>query len=160
MNKNKDGLESSENTRDIQKKKIEKEKEQESQNKIQKQSRTKGSIMKQKDEGTKDSKGTLIAVTNSIKTMSAEVSRYDEEGQTLWIPLNNQKEKIRIGVIYGPQGNMTSNNELKLICKTINIKYQQISTGTYGRQFQCKDKKPYSRRKKKKYQKEEDSSKE
>ena len=36
MNKNKDGLESSENTRDIQKKKIEKEKEQESQNKIQK----------------------------------------------------------------------------------------------------------------------------
>ena len=36
--------------------------------------------MKQKDDGTKDSKGTLIAVTNSIKTMSAEVSRYDEEG--------------------------------------------------------------------------------
>ena len=101
------------------KNKIEKEKEQESQNKIQKQSRTKGNIIKQKDDGTKNSKGMLIAVTNSIKTMSVEVSRYDEVGQTLWIPLNNQKEKIRIGVIYGPQGNMTSNNELKLIYKTI-----------------------------------------
>ena len=36
--------------------------------------------MKQKDDGTKNSKGILIAVTNSIKTMSVEVSRYDEVG--------------------------------------------------------------------------------
>ena len=56
----------------------------------------------------------LIVVRNSIKTISVEVSRYDEVGQTLWILLNKQRQKIRIGVIYGPQENMTPNNELKL----------------------------------------------
>ena len=51
--------------------------------------------------------------------MSVEVSRYDEVAQTLWILLNNQKQKIMIGVIYGPQKNMAPNNELKLLYKTI-----------------------------------------
>ena len=27
--------------------------------------------------------------------------------------LDNNRSKIRLGVIYGPQGNVTSNNELK-----------------------------------------------
>ena len=40
-------------------------------------------------------------------------------GQTLWILLNNQKLKIRIGAIYGPQENTTPNNKLKLLHKTI-----------------------------------------
>ena len=39
----------------------------------------------------KNSKEILIAVRKSIKTISVEVSRYDEVGQTLWILLNNQK---------------------------------------------------------------------
>ena len=47
--------------------------------------------------------------------ISTEVNRYDEVVQTLWILLNNQKQKIRIGAFYGPQENMTSNNELKII---------------------------------------------
>ena len=34
-------------------------------------------------------RGILIAVRNSIKTISVEVRRYDEVGQTLWILLNN-----------------------------------------------------------------------
>ena len=72
-----------------------------------------------RNDGTKNSKGILIAVRNNIKNMSVEVSRYDEVGQTLWILLNNQKRKIRIGVIYGPQENVTQNNELKLLYKTI-----------------------------------------
>ena len=72
-----------------------------------------------RNDGTKNSKGILIAVRNSIKTISVEVSRYDEVGQTLWILLNNQKQKIRIGAIYGPQEKMTPNNELKLLYKTI-----------------------------------------
>ena len=44
LNKNKDCLETNENTRDIQKEKIEKGKEEEIRNKIQKQSRTKESM--------------------------------------------------------------------------------------------------------------------
>ena len=68
-----------------------------------------------RNDGTKNSKGILIAVRNSIKTISAEVIRYDEVAQTLWILLNNQKQKIRIGAIYGPQENVTANDELKLL---------------------------------------------
>ena len=72
-----------------------------------------------RNDDTKNSKGILLAVRNSIKTISIEVSRYDEVGQTLWILLNNQKQKIRIGAIYRLQENMTPNNELKLLCKSI-----------------------------------------
>ena len=53
----------------------------------------------------------------------------------LWILLNNQKQKIRKEAIYGPQENMTPNNELKLLCKTIaeeieiaKEKYQKVLT--------------------------------
>ena len=105
----------------------------------------------------------MIAVGNSIKTISVEVSRYDEVGQTLWILLNNQKQKIRIGVIYGPQENITPNNKLKLLYKTIAEQIEivkKISTSAYGRRFQCKDIKTIAQTTKKQYQKEEDSSKE
>ena len=53
MNKNKDWLETNENTRNSKKVKIEKGKEEESQNKIQKESRTKGNILKQNEEHCK-----------------------------------------------------------------------------------------------------------
>ena len=39
--------------------------------------------------GTKNRKGILIPVRNSIKTMAVEISRHDEVGQTLRILLNN-----------------------------------------------------------------------
>ena len=52
-----------------------------------------------RNDDIKNSKVILITVTNSI--------RYDEVGQTLWILLNNQKQKIRVGAIYGPQDNVT-----------------------------------------------------
>ena len=50
LTKNKDWLETNKNTKDSQKDKIEKGKEEESQNKIQKQSRTKENIIRQKKE--------------------------------------------------------------------------------------------------------------
>ena len=50
MNKNKDWLETNENTRDSQKEKIEKENEEESKHKIQKESRTKENKIRQKKE--------------------------------------------------------------------------------------------------------------
>ena len=71
-------------------------------------------VMAQKEQGD-----ILVAVRNNIKTISVEVSRYDEVGQTLWILLKNEKQKTRIETIYGPQENMTPNNELKLCYKTI-----------------------------------------
>ena len=96
-----------------------------------------------RNDGTKNRKGILISVRNSIKTISVEVSRYDEVGQTLRILLNNLRQKIRIGVIYGPQENMTPNNELKLLCKTIAAQIEIIKEKYQP--FQYKDKKPYSR---------------
>ena len=84
-----------------------------------------------------------MSVRNSIKTISVEVSRYDEVGQILRILLNNLRQKIRIGVIYGPQDNMTPNNELKLLCKTIAAQIEIIKEKYQP--FQYKDKKPYSR---------------
>ena len=84
-----------------------------------------------RNNSTKNSKG--ILVKNNIKTISVEVSSYDEAGQTLCILLNNQKQKIRIRAIYGPQENMIPNNKLKLLYKKmaeqIDIaeeKYQQV----------------------------------
>ena len=53
MNKNKDWLETNANTRDSQKEKIEKGKEEESQNKIQKERRTNDNIIRQKTEQNK-----------------------------------------------------------------------------------------------------------
>ena len=86
-----------------------------------------------RNDGTKNSKGILIAVRNSMKTISVEVSRYNKVSLKLWILLNNQKQKIRIGAIYEPQENVIPNNELKLLCKTIakqieiaKEKYQQV----------------------------------
>ena len=85
-----------------------------------------------RNDGTKNGKGILVAVGNSIKTISVEVIRYDEVGQTLWILLKNQQQKIRVRTIYGPQENMITNNELKLyktIAGQIEIakeKYQKV----------------------------------
>ena len=47
-------------------------------------------------------------------------------GQSLWILLANTKKKIRIGVIYAPQQNVTANNELKLMYGDIR---EQIKKG-------------------------------
>ena len=72
----------------------------------------------------------MIEVKNNFKIISVEVNRYDEVGQTLWILLNNQRQKIRTGAIYRPQKNMTSNNELKLLYKTISEQIE-IAKGKY-----------------------------
>ena len=113
-----------------------------------------------RNNSTKNSKG--ISVKNNIKTISVEVSSYDEAGQTLCILLNNQKQKIRIRAIYGPQENMIPNNKLKLIYKKmaeqIDIaeeKYQQI---LMVRDFSVKIENHIPGNKKQ-YQKKEDSPK-
>ena len=51
--------------------------------------------------------------------------------QKLWILLDNNRSKIRIGVIYAPQENVTSKNELKVMCNNIS---KQISIAQEERQ--------------------------
>ena len=73
----------------------------------------------------------MLAVTENIKTVTLEVSQEKEIGQNLSILLDNNRSKIRIGVIYAPQENVTSNNELKVI---YNSTSKQISIAQGERQ--------------------------
>ena len=45
----------------------------------------------------------MLAVRENTKTVTLEVSQENKIGQTLWILLDNNKSKIRIGVIYTPE---------------------------------------------------------
>ena len=73
----------------------------------------------------------VIAVKENIKTVTLEVTQEKEIGQSLWILLDNNRSKIRIGVIYAPQENVTSKNELKVMCNNIS---KQISIAQEERQ--------------------------
>ena len=73
-----------------------------------------------------NSGGILIGVTDNIKNISLELTQENKVGQSLWILLTNTKKKIRIGVIYAPQENVTPNNELKLMYEDIR---EQIKIG-------------------------------
>ena len=71
----------------------------------------------------------MLAVKKNIKTVTLEVNKEKEIGQNLWILLDNNRSKIRIGVAYASQENVTSNNELKVmynnICKQISIAQEE-----------------------------------
>ena len=73
----------------------------------------------------------MLAVKENTKTVTLEVSQENKIGQTLWILLDNNKSKIRIGVIYTPQENVTSNNGLKVMYNNIS---KQISIAQEERQ--------------------------
>ena len=72
-----------------------------------------------RNDGTNSSRGILIAIKEKLKTTVVEVNREEEIGQTLWVLLNNQKTQVRMGVIYGPQENVTPNSELKKLYESI-----------------------------------------
>ena len=78
-----------------------------------------------------NSGGMLIGVRDNIKNISLELTQENKVGQSLWILLTNTKKKIRIGVIYAPQENVTPNNELKLMYEDIR---QQIKIGKEEKQ--------------------------
>ena len=68
---------------------------------------------------TSNSGVTIIAVKDKMKTITMQVKQEAEVGQTLWILLNNQKNKIKIGVIYAPQESVRPNKELKNLYTSI-----------------------------------------
>ena len=78
-----------------------------------------------------NSGGIMLVVKENIITVTSEVAQEKEIGQSLWILLDNNRSKIRIGVIYAPQENVTSNNELKVMCNNIS---KQISIAQEERQ--------------------------
>ena len=71
-----------------------------------------------------NSGGIMLTVKENIRTVTLEVAQEKEIGQSLWILLDNNRSKIRIGVTCAPQENVTSNNELKIMYNNIS---KQIS---------------------------------
>ena len=83
-----------------------------------------------RNDGTNNSRGILIAINEKLKTV-VEVNREEEIGQTLWVLLKNQKTQVRMGVIYGPQENITPNSELKKFYESIS---DQVDIGKENNQ--------------------------
>ena len=71
-----------------------------------------------RNDKTSNSGGILIAVKDTLKTITMQVKQETEVGQIL---LNNQKKKkkIKVGVIYAPQEGVTPNKELKKLYTSI-----------------------------------------
>ena len=82
-------------------------------------------------DGTTNSRDILIAIKEQLKTIVAEVNREKKIDQTLWVLLNNQKIQVRMGVIYGPQENVTPNSELKKLYESIS---DQVEIGKANNQ--------------------------
>ena len=68
--------------------------------------------------------GIMLAVKENKKTVTLEVGQEKEIGQSFWILLDNNRSKIRIGVIYDP-------HELKIMYNNIS---KQISIAQEERQ--------------------------
>ena len=63
--------------------------------------------------------GIIIGVRDKIKHISLELTQENKVGQSLWILVTNTKKKNRVGVIYAPQEDVTTNNELKIMYEDI-----------------------------------------
>ena len=66
-----------------------------------------------------ESGGIMVAVKDKLKNIVIQLGETKEVGQTLWIRLDNGKEKIRIGTVYAPQESRTRLTEHKKLYKAI-----------------------------------------
>ena len=55
----------------------------------------------------------ILAVKENIKAFTLEVGQEKEMGQSLWILLDNNRRKIKTGLIYASQENVTSTMSFK-----------------------------------------------
>ena len=75
--------------------------------------------------------GILIEVGDNIINISLELTQENKVGQSLWVLVTNTKKKIKAGVIYSPQENVTPNNKLKIAYEDIR---EQIKIGKEEKQ--------------------------
>ena len=60
-----------------------------------------------------DGGGVLIAIKDVLKGIMVEESNSKGKEESIWLSLNNNKTKIRIGIVYNPQQNKTKKEELE-----------------------------------------------
>ena len=65
--------------------------------------------------------GIIIAIKENLKPVTVETERTSEEYQSLWIKIDNGKNKINVGCVYAPQ-------ESKTKLKTYTQMYKDIET--------------------------------
>ena len=56
--------------------------------------------------------GILIGVNNNLKYISIKVNESNGKEEMIWILINNNRVKLRIGVVYMPQESRTTVQEL------------------------------------------------
>ena len=60
-----------------------------------------------------DGGGVLIAIKDVLKGIMVEESNSKRKEESIWLSLTNNKTKIRIGIVYNPQENKTTKDELE-----------------------------------------------
>jgi len=60
-----------------------------------------------------EGEGILIAVRKEVAKNMIEIERTEEEEETLWVKVDNNQVKLRIGVIYAPQESRTNIETLR-----------------------------------------------
>ena len=66
-----------------------------------------------------DSGGIMVAIKDKLKNIAIQLGETKDVGQTLWIRLDNRKEKIGIGTVYAPQESRTRLTELEKLFQVI-----------------------------------------
>ena len=59
--------------------------------------------------------GVLIGVKLELNKITTIVEKSSEVGETLWIVIDNQRIKLRIGIVYAPQESRTSKERLQVM---------------------------------------------
>ncbi len=59
--------------------------------------------------------GIIIGVKEELQNICTVVEKSNEVGETLWIVIDNNKVKLRIGTVYAPQETRTSKDTLKVM---------------------------------------------
>merc|ERR1712096_332518 len=77
------------------------------------------------DRDNKGGGGLLIAISDDIKNISTIVEKKSENGECLWVVIDNNKVKIRLGLIYAPQESRTTKEKLKLMYDDIKDQVMQ-----------------------------------
>ena len=60
-----------------------------------------------------DGRGVLIAIKDVLKGIMVEESNSKRKEESIWLSLTNNKTKIRIVIVYNPQENKTTKDELE-----------------------------------------------
>ena len=63
--------------------------------------------------------GILIGIRNQLKNVCTVVEKNKEIEESIWIVIDNNKVKLRIGTIYAPQESRTSKENLKKMYENI-----------------------------------------